>query len=330
MRVSVFGLGYVGCVSAACFARAGHEVVGVDVSPEKVALINAGTSPIVEPGLADLLAEMVATKHLRATCSTRRGRGRDGARPDLCGNPLGRGTVGPTSRRSRASASKSGEALRGRTGRFTVVLRSTVLPGTLTGLLVPALRAGAGPSFAGDLARRRQPGIHAGRLVAAGFRQRAAHARGVRDAKKPPPRFDRSTCASTRPLCATGVAEAEMIKYVSNAFHALKVCFANEIGDLCAALGADAQEVTRIFLMDKKLNVSEAYLRPGFAFGGSCLPKDVRALVQAARSQYLPVPLARCDRPVQQSAGRAGRRRGARHAPAARRHRRSRVQGRHR
>jgi GDP-mannose 6-dehydrogenase len=289
MRVSVFGLGYVGCVSAACFARAGHDVTGVDVNPEKVALINAGKSPIVEPGLGELIADMVAKQHLRATCSTA---------DAVAATELALICVGtPSQRNGRPDftaiervGEQIGRALRGRTGRFTVVLRSTVLPGTLNGLLVPALRAGAGPSFTGDLDVAVNPEF---------MREGSS----LRDFVNAPLTLvgceTEETAAALRslylsvnaPFVRTGIAEAEMTKYVSNTFHALKVCFANEIGDLCAALGADAQEVTRIFLMDKKLNVSEAYLRPGFAFGGSCLPKDVRALLQAARSESLSVPL---------------------------------------
>jgi GDP-mannose 6-dehydrogenase len=276
-------------VTAACFARAGHEVIGVDVSEDKVAMINAGQSPIVEPGLGDLIADMVAKKRLRATTAS------DAA---IASTDLALVCVGTPSRRTGAPdfsavervAEQIGRGLRGRAVRYTVVLRSTVLPGTMTGLFLPALRAGTGPAFPGELRVANNPEF---------MREGSS----LRDFANPPLTLvgceDEDAAAALRmlytcvnaPFVQTGIAEAEMIKYVSNAFHALKVCFANEIGDLCAALGADAQEVSRIFLMDKKLNVSEAYLRPGYAFGGSCLPKDVRALLQAARSAYLPVPL---------------------------------------
>jgi GDP-mannose 6-dehydrogenase len=289
MRVSVFGLGYVGCVSAACFARAGHDVVGVDVSPEKVALINAGTSPIVEPGLADLLAEMVAAKRLRATCSSDEAVAATDLALICVGTPSQRSGRPDFSAIARVGE-QIGQALRHRTGRFTVVLRSTVLPGTLTGLLVPALRAGAGPSFTGDLDVAVNPEFMREGSSLRDFVNAPLTLVGCESEEAATALRSLYLCVNA-PFVHTGVPEAEMIKYVSNAFHALKVCFANEIGDLCAALGADAQEVTRVFLMDKKLNVSEAYLRPGFAFGGSCLPKDVRALLQAARSESLPVPL---------------------------------------
>jgi GDP-mannose 6-dehydrogenase len=276
-------------VTAACFARAGHEVVGVDVSPDKVALINAGTSPIVEPGLADLIAGLVATEHLRATCSTDEAVAATDLALICVGTPSQR-TGRPDFSAIGRVGEQIGRALRGRRDRFTVVLRSTVLPGTLTGLLVPALRAGAGRSFGGDLEVAVNPEFMREGSSLRDFANPPLTLVGCETADAAAALRSLYLCVNA-PFVRTGVAEAEMIKYVSNAFHALKVCFANEIGDLCAALGADAQEVTRIFLMDKKLNVSEAYLRPGFAFGGSCLPKDVRALLQAARSQSLPVPL---------------------------------------
>src|SRR6266480_95446 len=206
MRVNVFGLGYVGSVTAACLAKAGHEVIGVDIDEEKV------------------------------------------------------------------------------------VLRSTVLPGTTERVLIPAIHAGAGRELGPSLRVAVNPEF---------MREGSA----IRDFAHPPFTLvacvDPETAAVLRtlygeveaPFVHTGVTTAELVKYVSNAFHALKVCFANEIADLCAALGADAQEAMRIFLMDRKLNVSEAYLRPGFAFGGSCLPKDLRALVHAARAADVSVPL---------------------------------------
>jgi GDP-mannose 6-dehydrogenase len=289
MRVNVFGLGYVGCVTAACLARAGHEVIGVDIDEEKVAMVNAGASPVVEPGLGDLLAEVVKARRLRATIST----------PEALANAetglICVGTPGRASGQLGVDALERvgheiGRALAERDDPYTVVLRSTVLPGTTERVLVPALKNGAG--------RELEPPLRL--AVNPEFMREGS---SLRDFARPPLTLvgcqDPGTAAVLRSLYAeveapfvhTAVRTAEMVKYVSNAFHALKVCFANEIGDVCAALGADAHEVMRIFLMDRKLNVSEAYLRPGFAFGGSCLPKDLRALVYAARAAEVSLPL---------------------------------------
>jgi len=289
MRVSVFGLGYVGAVTAACLARAGHEVTGVDINHEKVAMVNAGASPIVEPGLGDLLAEAVGAGRLRATVSSEKAV----AETDLAlicvgtpGHPNGR----PDTAALEQVAQEIGRALDGRSGPYTVVLRSTVLPGTTESVLVPALAAGG-----------RRPADRTVRVaVNPEFMREGSSLRDFAE-----PSFvlagceDAETAALVRalyqgvtaPFVHTDVRTAEMVKYVSNAFHALKVCFANEIADVCAASGADPHDVMRVFLMDRKLNVSEAYLRPGFAFGGSCLPKDIRALLHAGKEADLPLAL---------------------------------------
>ena len=282
MRVNIFGMGYVGCVTAACLARAGHQILGVDVSQEKVDMINAGVSPVVEPGLTELLAEVVGARRLSATTSPRDAVASSALSLICVGTPgrvNGQLDLGAIERVGRAI----GEALQARSEIHTVVLRSTVLPGVTEKVLVPAILSGAGPDY--------RP-----RLRVAVNPEFMREGSSLRDFATPPLTLvgcdDPETAGLLRSLYAgvdapfvhAGVKSAEMAKYVANAFHALKVSFANEIGDLCAALGADPQEVIRIFLMDRKLNVSEAYLRPGFAFGGSCLPKDLRALLYAART----------------------------------------------
>ena len=289
MRVNVFGLGYVGSVTAACLAKAGHEVIGVDIDEEKVAMINGGASPVVEPGLGALISEVVAMRRLRATISTP-----EAVRTATIGL-ICVGTPGGPSGQLRVDAlervgQEIGRALTARDEPYSVVLRSTVLPGTTERVLVPAIRAGAGRELGPSLRVAVNPEF---------MREGCA----IRDFARPPFTLvgcgDPDTAAVLRslygeveaPFVHTTVTTAEVVKYVSNAFHALKVCFANEIGDVCAALGADAQDAMRIFLMDRKLNVSEAYLHPGFAFGGSCLPKDLRALVYAARRADVSVPL---------------------------------------
>ncbi len=289
LRVSVFGLGYVGCVTAACLARAGHVVIGVEPNEEKVAMINAGQAPIVEPGLGELLADVVKSGHMRVTFS--------GAEA-VNDTDIALICVGTPSRPSgqldvdaiAGVGREIGRALAGRRKPYTIVLRSTVLPGTVKGVLVPALRAGAGRKPATDVRVAMNPEF---------MREGCA----LRDFAAPPLTLvgcdDRETADLLESLYAgvdapfvhASIKTAEMVKYTANCFHALKVCFANEIGDICSILGADAQEVMRIFRMDRKLNISEAYLRPGFAFGGSCLPKDLRALLHAASHADLQLPL---------------------------------------
>jgi GDP-mannose 6-dehydrogenase len=288
MNVSVFGLGYVGCVTAGCLAARGHRVVGVDVSLDKVAMVNAGISPIVEPGLGELLTAVVRSGKLSATTS---------AAEAIAATDLALICVGtPDSKSGRPNlnaltrvASDIGVALAGRQRNFIVVVRSTVLPGTTDSVVMRAVTAALGQSAA--------------RITFAVNPEFMREGCSLHDFDHPPfvlvGSEDEQTASAVQTLYAdvsapvvhTSVRTAEMVKFVCNAFHALKVCFSNEIGDLCEALGADAHEVMRIFRLDRKLNVSEAYLKPGFAFGGSCLPKDVRALVSAARAHDLGVPL---------------------------------------
>jgi GDP-mannose 6-dehydrogenase len=302
----VFGLGYVGCVTAACLARTGHRVIGVDVNPDKVAMVNTGTSPLVEPGLGELLAEVTTAGHLRSTTSSEEA---------VVGSDLALICVGTPSRDSgqldvdavRRVAEEIGHRLRQQPKAYTVVLRSTVLPGTTESILLPALRGGIGSELRS--------------LTVAVNPEFMREGSSLRDFAQPPltlvgaesPHAGvllRELYAEVdAPFVQTTIRSAEMAKYVSNAFHALKITFANEIGDLCETLGADLDEVMRVFLMDRKLNVSEAYLRPGFAFGGSCLPKDLRALTHAARSANLAIPLLSQilpsnDRQIQQGIGR--------------------------
>ena len=306
MRVSIFGLGYVGCVTAACLAKAGHQVIGVDINPDKAAMVNGGTSPLVEPGLGELLAEVTAAGRLRATTSTEEG---------VAGSDLALVCVGTPSRDNgqldvdaiRRVAEGIGHQLRQHRRPYTVVLRSTVLPGTTESVLVPVLR-GTGSSALPDVTVAVNPEF---------MREGSS----LRDFAQPPLTLVGSDSPHAgallrelyaqvdAPFVQTSIRSAEMAKYVSNAFHALKITFANEIGDLCETFGVDIGDVMRVFLMDRKLNISEAYLRPGFAFGGSCLPKDLRALTHAARAADLALPLLSQilpsnDRQIQQGVSR--------------------------
>lgn len=290
MRISVFGLGYVGCVTAACLARDRHHVVGIDVDDDKVQAVAAGRSPIVEPGLEELIAKVVGSSRLSATSSIERAvEGSDVAM--ICvGTPGQRNGAIELGAIERVGAAIGG-ALRGRKRPFTVVLRSTVLPGTTERVLVPAIRRAGGSELSATVEIGVNPEF---------IREGSA----LSDFASPPftlvgcghsPEAERTLRViywdvQARFLC-TSIRTAEMVKYASNAFHAVKVCFANEIGDVAEAMGVDPEEVMQVFLQDRKLNVSEAYLRPGFAFGGSCLPKDLRALLQAARTADVALPL---------------------------------------
>jgi GDP-mannose 6-dehydrogenase len=288
MNVSVFGLGYVGCVSASCLAKAGHRVIGVDVVAEKVNMINAGTAPVIEPGLGELIAQLVTDGRLSATTSAEEAL-RDSDLALICVGTPDEGRGHPNLDPLRRVVSDMRRCLSGRQRPLTIVLRSTVLPGTTEQVLGRVL---------GD-----QIGQAVTRFPVAVNPEFMREGSSLQDFEHPP--FVLVGCADAHtaealrslyagvdaPFVQTTVRTAEMVKYVSNAFHALKVCFSNEVADLCEALGADAQDVMRVFRMDRKLNVSEAYFKPGFAFGGSCLPKDVRALTNAARIHDVSVPL---------------------------------------
>jgi len=289
MKVSVFGLGYVGCVSAAAFADDGHEVVGIDVIPEKVAAVNAGRSPIVEPGLDELLQRGVASGRLRATNCTE-----DAVRSTdlslLC--------VGTPSRKNGSLdltyltrvCEEIGHVLKDKDTYHVVVVRSTVLPGTTHGTVIPALEAASGKKYGEGFGVSVNPEF---------LREGTA----IKDFRNPPLTMighnHAADAAPTKalyqnidaPLFSASIRVAEMMKYTSNAWHAVKVVFANEIGNLCKRVGVDSHEVMDIFCQDDKLNLSSYYLKPGFAFGGSCLPKDVRALQYRAKEVDLEMPM---------------------------------------
>ena len=289
MRVSVFGLGYVGSVSAASFAADGHEVIGVDVNTDKVATVNAGCSPIVEPGLDDLLQRAVSEGRLRATTSTA---------DAIADSDVSLLCVGTPSRKNGSLdltylervSEQIGAALKHKSNYHVVVVRSTVLPGTTHEKVIPALERESGKKYGDGFGVSVNPEF---------LREGTA----LKDFRKPPLTLvghnhaaDASGTialyqAIDAPLVSTSIRVAEMMKYTSNAWHALKVCFANEIGNLCKRVGVDSHEVMDIFCRDEKLNLSPYYLKPGFAFGGSCLPKDVRALQYRAKEVDVELPV---------------------------------------
>lgn len=288
-RIAVFGLGYVGCVSAACFADRGHEVVGVDVSASKVEMVNAGRTPVVEERIGDLIAEVVGSGALRATTDAQGAIAATDVALVCVGTPSDASGGLSTAYLERV-AEQIGEALRGLGRRYTVVLRSTMIPGTCEDLLLPILEERSGL----------RAGEGFGLAVNPEFLREGS---SVRDFHDPPKtvigEFDAASgdvVASLYeglpgPVHRVPIRVAEMTKYADNTFHALKVGFANEIGAVCSALGVDSHRVMEIFCADTKLNISPAYLRPGYAFGGSCLPKDLRALLHAARHSDVEVPI---------------------------------------
>ncbi len=288
--IAIFGLGYVGCVSASCIARAGFNVIGVDINEDKVQMINRDKkSPIIEPGLEALIAEMVDGGRLRATTSCREAVENSDVAFISVGTPGNRHGQLQLAGLERVSY-EIGQALHGVERPYTVVVRSTVLPGTTESTVRKAVLAGAGEAFTPWLRLAMNPEF---------LREGSA----LKDFAAPPFTLlgckERDTVALLKqlyssvkaPFIHTEIKTAETVKYVSNAYHALKICFANEVGDACAALDVDPQEVMRIFCQDEKLNISSAYLRPGFAFGGSCLPKDIKALLYAAHHADVSLPL---------------------------------------
>jgi len=289
MRIAVFGLGYVGTVSAACLAADGHEVVGVDPNATKVALVNRGEAPIIEAELSGLIRNGVAQGRLRATAV---------AAEALSGADLSMLCVGTPSRADGSLdlayvtkvAADVGAALSRTDGYHVVVARSTMLPGTVRGVVVPELERGSGRRLGDGYAVCYNPEFLREGSAVFDFRNPPLTVIGASE-----PRAGALLAELYRdlpaPVLETDLEVAEMVKYVSNSWHALKVGFANEIGALCRHLRLDGHKVMDMFAMDAKLNISKAYLRPGFAFGGSCLPKDVRAISALAREAGLDVPI---------------------------------------
>lgn len=289
MRISVFGLGYVGCVSAACLASQGHKVLGVDVNPVKIDLITRGQAPVVEERIGELTASVVQSGQLSATTSVAEAINSSEVSLICVGTPSAPNGSLSTAYLERV-AEQIGAELAGLDHRHTVVFRSTMLPGTCLNLLVPILEKASGKTA----------GVDFGVAVNPEFLREGT---SVRDFFDPPKTVIGELDAASGDAVAAlyeglpgevfrvPIPVAEMTKYADNSFHALKIGFANELGAISHALGLDSHQVMDVFLADRKLNISPAYLRPGFAFGGSCLPKDLRGLVYAARRADVSVPI---------------------------------------
>jgi GDP-mannose 6-dehydrogenase len=289
MRISIFGIGYVGCVSAACLAKDGHDVIGVDVNPTKVDIINSGKSPIVEPGINELIQEVVNARKLSATTNSSEA---------VQSTDVSLVCVGTPSKPNgslnldhvRRVCEEIGAAIGAKSERHTVVIRSTMLPGSVESVVQPALEKASGKKAREEFGLSVNPEF-------------LREGTSLKDFYAPPFTLigadDEQTAAIVSglysnidaPIFTTSMKTAEMVKYVCNCFHALKVSFANEIGNVCKALELDSHEVMNIVCADTKLNLSSYYLKPGFAFGGSCLPKDLRAVTYKAKELDVDVPV---------------------------------------
>lgn len=287
MKIALFGLGYIGTVMAACLAEDGHDVVGVDAEWHKVASLSAGISPVKEPGLGSLLREVVRSGRLRATLDV------DEALEDadvalICvGTPSAPDGALVTRHLEEVTASIAKHLIAAGPCRrhLSVIYRSTMLPGTLDDVLAPILPTGSQTHDLGVCPEFLREGSalqdHDSPVLT------VIGTTSARVAQVATTLFARSEA----PVRVVSPAVAETLKYACNAYHATKVSFANEIARICDAVDVDAVEVMDLFAQDTSLNISPRYLRPGFAFGGSCLPKDVRALTHVARRMDVDVPM---------------------------------------
>jgi GDP-mannose 6-dehydrogenase len=281
MRIAIFGLGYVGCTAAGCIASQGHQVLGVDVAEGKVAAINEGRSPVAEPGLPELIADAVAAGRLRAVTEVG-GELADCELAIVCvGTPSGVDGAHNMDFIAAVTRSIAAAVDPARAKRLTVAYRSTMRPGSMEQIIVPLLRAALGDGWANAVELVYNPEFLREGCAIDDFFAPPKIVVGTLDGC-PSAVMARLNEGITAPLFHTGLREAEMTKFVDNSWHAVKVAFANEIGRVCQTLGISAAEVHKVFAADTKLNISAAYTRPGNAFGGSCLPKDVRALQHIA------------------------------------------------
>lgn len=289
MKICVLGLGYVGAVSAACLAQEGHEVIGIDPVQTKVDIINAGKSPIIEAGIGVIIKQQVAAGRLCATTDAAAAIPHSDILFICVGTPsLPNG--GLDVKYVRRVCEQIGEVLRDQDNAPIVAIRSTMLPGTMREVVIPTLEACSGKHAGSDFGVCINPEF---------LREGTA----VYDYYHPPKTVIGELGKSSGdilvslfaempgPVIRTDIETAEMVKYADNAWHALKVGFANEIGNLCKAVNVDAHRLMDIFCLDTKLNISPHYLKPGFAFGGSCLPKDLRALLHKAKTLDLSLPI---------------------------------------
>src|SRR5580704_18833054 len=289
MKISVFGLGYVGSVTAACFADRGHEVLGVEVNPDKLALFRAGKTPLFDPGLAELLAKVHGDGHFGATADAAEAIHSSTISFICVGTPSKKGGQADLSHVEHVSR-EIGEALRGKRGSHTVVVRSTMLPGSIEGVVIPQIESASGKREGHDFHVVANPEFMREGSAIRDFYEPPFIVIGERRAGAGDALAELYRCVDAAQMRIT-IRAAEAIKFACNAFHAVKITFANEIGQFCKAHGIDSHEVMDIVCRDTKLNISKTYLQPGLAYGGSCLPKDLRALVGRARENDVELPM---------------------------------------
>ncbi len=289
MKISVFGLGYVGTVTAGCLAALGHDVIGVDVNALKVEMINEGRSPVIEKDIDNLIKDGVRNGKLRAVSAAEEAALNSELSMVCVGTPsAGNGNL--DLKFVERVCTEIGSALRLKASYHTVVIRSTMLPGSMEEVVIPALEKASGYRLGDKFGVAYNPEfLREGTSVEDFYHPpfTVIGQRETRDAEALAQVYE----AIQAPVLMVPLRVAEMVKYANNSFHALKVCFANEIGRICKCQGIDSHQVMEIFCMDHKLNLSPYYLKPAFAFGGSCLPKDVRALVYNAHHLDLQVPV---------------------------------------
>ena len=295
MKVSIFGLGYVGAVSAACLARDGNDVIGVDIDESKLGMFRAGTSPIVEEGMPELVREVVRSGRVVVTSDVAEAV-KNTELSFICVGTPSQPNGSQDLSAARRVCEQIGHALADKVSYHVVVVRSTLVPGTVEEVLTPILESKSGkrdgadfdvcfmPEFLREGTSIRDYDNPPYTVVGSGSEKAAGRIRKL---------FAKLECSFYR----TNVRTAEMLKYTSNVFHAAKITFANEVGRLCKAYRVDSHEVMELFCNDTALNISPAYLTPGVAFGGSCLPKDLRAVLHMAKTRDVELPMLQSINP---------------------------------